>query len=55
MKRKDSLQKRWILKLTGNWGGGPIDTASTFLKMASADGYFLYNDDFDAVIIKTDC
>ena len=31
------------------------DTASTFLKMTSPDGHFLYKDDFDAVISITDC
>ena len=46
MKREDSLEKRWILKLTLNFRGDPSDTASTFLKMAS---------DFDAVITITDC
>ena len=50
MKREDSVEKRRILKLTLNFGGRPSDTTSTFLKMASADGYFLYEDDFDAVI-----
>ena len=43
------------LKLTLNLGGDPSDTASTFLKMAIADGYFLYEDDFDAVITITEC
>ena len=33
--------------------GGPSDTPSTFLKMGSADGYFRYEDDFDAVITIT--
>ena len=46
MKQEDSLEKRWILKLTLNFRGDPSDTASTFLKMAS---------DFDAVITITDC
>ena len=55
MKREDSVEKRWNLKLTLNFGGGPSDTASTFLKMASPDGHFLYKDDFDAVISITDC
>ena len=54
MKRDESLEKRWILKLTLNLEGGPSETASTFLKMASAEGYFLYEDDFDAVITVTD-
>ena len=55
MKREDSLEKRWILKLTLNFGGDPSHTASTFFKMASADGYFLYEDDFHAVITIADC
>ena len=55
MKRRDNVEKRWILKLTLNFGGGTSDTASTFRKMASADGYFLYEDDVDAVITITDC
>ena len=55
IKQEDSLEKRWIVKLTLNFGGEPSDTASTFLKMASADGYFLYEDDFDTVITITDC
>ena len=46
MKRNDSLEKRWILKLTLNFWGDPSDTASTFLKMTS---------NFDAVITITDC
>ena len=44
-----------ILKLTWNFGGGQSDTVSTFLKRVSADGYFLYEDDFDAVITIDDC
>ena len=44
-----------ILKLTWNFGGGQSDTASTFLKRVSTDGYFLYEDDFDAVITINDC
>ena len=56
MQREDSLEKRRTLKLTLNFRGRPSDTASTFLKMASADGYFLYEDDFDVVItIITGC
>ena len=55
MKREDSLEKRWNLKLTLNFGGDPSDTASTFLKTASADGYSLYKDDFDAVTTTNDC
>ena len=55
MKRRDNVEKRWILKLTLNFGGGTSDTASTFRKIASADGYFLYEDDVDAVITITDC
>ena len=41
MKREDSVEKRWILKLTWNFEGGPSDAASAFLKMASAAEYFL--------------
>ena len=55
MKWEDSVEKRWILKLALNFGGRPSDSASTFLKMASADGYFLYENDFNAVITITDC
>ena len=55
MKREDSVEKRWNLKLTLNFGGDASDTASPFLKMASAGGYILYKDDFDAVITITDC
>ena len=55
MKWEDSVEKGWILKLTFNFSGDPSDTASTFFKMASADGYFLHEDDFDAVITITDC
>ena len=55
MKREDSVGKRWISKLTWNFRGGPSDAASPFLKMESADGYFLYEDDFDAFITITDC
>ena len=55
MKREDSVEKRWNLKLTLDFGDGPSDTVSTFLKMASTDGHFLYKDDFDAVISITDC
>ena len=55
MKRGDNVEERLILKLTLNFRGGPSNTASTFLKMASADKYFLYEDDFDAVITVTDC
>ena len=54
MKREDSLEKRWILKLTLNFGGDSSDTASIFPEMASADGYFLHEDDFDAVVTITD-
>ena len=36
-----------------DFGGGPSDTASTFLKMGSADGCFPYEDDTDAVITIT--
>ena len=53
MKREDSVKKRWNLKLTLKFGGDPSDTASTSLKMASADRHFLYEDDFDAVISIT--
>ena len=56
MKREDSVEKCWILQLPLNFGGRPSDTASTFLKMASTDGYFLHEDDFDAVIsLTTNC
>ena len=55
MKRKDSAEKYWILKLILNFGDRLSDTASTFLKMPSADEHVLYEDDFDAVITKTDC
>ena len=55
LKREDNVEERLILKLTLNFGGGPSNTAPTFLKMASADKYFLYEDDFDAVITVTDC
>ena len=55
MKQEDSVEKRWILKLTWDFGAGPSDAASTFLKMASAEEYFIYKDDFDAVITITDC
>ena len=55
LKREDNVEERLILKLTLNFGGGPSNTASTFLKMARADKYFLYEDDFDAVISVTDC
>ena len=55
MKQEDTLGKRWIVKLTLNFGGELSDTASTFLKVASADEYFLYEDGFDAVITITDC
>ena len=56
-KWEDSVEKRWNLKLTLNFGNDPSDTASTFLKMASADGHFLflYEDDFDAVMSITYC
>ena len=47
MKREDSVKKRWILKLTWNFRGGPCEATSNFLKIASADEYFLYEDDFD--------
>ena len=53
MKREDSVEKRWNLKLTFNFEGESKYTASTYLKMASKDGYFLYEDDFDAVITIT--
>ena len=43
------------MKLTLNFGGRPSDTTSAFLKIASADGYFLYDDDFDAAITITHC
>ena len=36
--------------LTLNFGGGPSHSASTFFKMASANGNFLHEDKFDAVI-----
>ena len=39
MKREDNVEERLNLKLTFSFGGDPNDTASTFLKMASADGY----------------
>ena len=55
MKWEDRLEKLWILKLAFNFGGIPSDTASTFPKMASADWYFLYEDDLDAVITISDC
>ena len=51
MKREDSVEKRWNLKLTFNFEGESKYTASTYLKMASKDGY--YEDDFDAVITIT--
>ena len=35
--------------------GGPSEATSNFLKMASTDGYSLYEDDFDAFITITDC
>ena len=54
MKGKDKVEKRWILTLTLNFEGEPSDTASTFFKMASADGYFLYEEYFDAVITMSD-
>ena len=37
------------------FGDGPSNTASAFLKMASADKYFHYEDNFDAAITVTDC
>ena len=55
MKGEDSVEERLILKLTLNFGSGPSNTASTFLKMTSADKYFHYEDNFDAVITVTDC
>ena len=55
MKWEGSVEKRGILKLTLNFGGDPSDIASTFLKMASADWYFLYKDNFDAVRTIPDC
>ena len=55
MKWEDRLEKLWTLKLTFNFGGGPSDTVSTFLKMANADWYFLYGDDLDAVITISNC
>ena len=55
MKREDSVEKRSISKLTLNFGGSPSDMVSTFLKMASADGYFLYGDDFDGIITIIEC
>ena len=58
-KRKESLETRavfsWISMLTWNFGGGPSDFASTFFKMASAYGNFLYNNKFYAVITITGC
>ena len=54
MKQEDIVEKRWILKLTLNFGGGPSDATSTFLKVACADGNFLYKDDFAVVITITD-
>ena len=54
MKQEDNVEKRWILKLTLNFGGGPSDATSTFLKVACADGNFLYKDDFAVVITITD-
>ena len=44
MKREDSVEKRWNLKLTLNFGSDPSDAASTFPKIVSADGHFLYED-----------
>ena len=41
--------------LNWNFGGGPGDSPSTFFKMASADGNFFYDDDFNAVITIIDC
>ena len=55
MKGEDSVEERLILKLTLNFGSGPSNTASAFLKMTSADEYFHYEDNFDAVITVTDC
>ena len=37
-----------------NFGGSSSDTPLAFLKMASADGYFLYEDDFDGAITIAD-
>ena len=39
-----------ILILTWNFADCPSESASNFFKIASADGNFLYEDDFDVVI-----
>ena len=41
--------------LTWNFGGGLSESGSTFFKMARADGNFLYDNDFHAVITITGC
>ena len=50
IKWEDGVEKRWILKLTLNFGGGSSDTASMFLKMTN-DEYWKMDIffDFDAV------
>ena len=59
MKREDSLEKRWILKLILNFRGNSSDTASTFLKMARCSHNYnllwdvIDKDDITSVNIKT--
>ena len=36
--------------LTWNFGGGPSKSVLVFFKMASAKGYFLYENTFDVVL-----
>ena len=58
-KRNDSRETRavfsWISMLPWNFGGGTSDSAPTFFKTASADGSFLYDNDFHAIIIIIGC
>ena len=41
--------------LTWNFGDGPSDSASTFFKMASGYGNFLYDNDFHEVTTTIGC
>ena len=58
-KRKDSLETRavfsYILILTWNIRDGSTDSTSTFLKMATVDGNFLYGNAFHVVITIIGC
>ena len=59
MERSGSLETPAVYSsismLTWNFGGGPSGSVSTFFKMTSAYGNFLYNNDFHAVIFIIGC